>query len=787
MPAPSLTGQSILHYNIRERLGAGGTGEVYVADDTRLGRQVALKFLNADRRRDMDSRARLLREARAASLLRSPHIAVTYEFVEHGDQLFIAMEYVEGEVLSDRIARGPVPISEAVDIAAQVADALDEAHGRNIIHRDIKSSNLIQTRRGLVKVLDFGLARIDAPQSTEKALRSTSELLVTSPGMVLGTIAYMAPEQLRADVVDHRADLFALGVVLYELLTARLPFRGATLADTFDRIFHAEPESVSRFIPDVPVELERILRKALQKSAADRYQSARELHIDLRQVARRLEVNESTQGLRAPNVETGQRSIAVLTFNNLTRDPSDDWIGTGIAETVTSDLKNVQNLAVLGRGQISELLNAMRPSETASEHLPVEIGRRLGAWWVVSGAYQRLGERIRVTAQLVEVLTGKLIRTVKVDGRVDEIFELQDRIVFNVSRGLDVKLGREDAEAIERDETRSVEAFEAYSRGVLNMRSAGREAMDRAIGLFERAVTLDPTYATAWSALGGAYYLKGLFLGLPDLHHKALEQLRRAVALNPALANAHVWLGSALLQLGDVDQGIEALRTAERLDPDNADVHQTLARAFWLFRGMVPEGIAELRKATALNPEGGYSHLQLAMLEALSGNLDEAEASARYAIELQERAMSGTEGLLIVGAHSRLGYVHYLRGNYDAAYVEYRRELEYVTTSDHALRERTLIELHQKLSALYRARGDREAADRFGDLAIEAHTRRVASGGDDPATRYYMAALYAGRGDVERTREHLALPLRRLPAFTMWRLERDREFEAVRSQLGLNL
>jgi serine/threonine protein kinase/Tfp pilus assembly protein PilF len=780
-----LTGQSILHYNIRERLGAGGSGEVYVADDTRLGRQVALKFLNVDRRRDADSRARLLREARAASLLRSPHIAVTYEFVEHGDLLFIAMEYVEGEVLSDRITRGPLPVGEAVDIAAQVADALDEAHGRGIVHRDIKSGNLIQTRRGLVKVLDFGLAKMEAPQSTEKALRSTSELLVTSPGMVLGTIAYMAPEQLRAEAVDHRADLFALGVVLYELLTSRLPFRGATLADTFDRLFHAEPEPVSRFIPDVPAELERILRKALQKSADDRYQSAGELHIDLRQIARRLEVNESTQGLRAPKVETGQRSIAVLTFTNVTRDPSDDWIGTGIAETVTADLKNVQDLAVIGRGQISELLNAMRPSETASEHLPVEIGRRLGAWWVVSGAYQRLGERIRVTAQLVEVLTGKLIRTVKVDGRVDEIFELQDRIVFNVSRGLDVKLGREDAEAIERDETRSIEAFEAYSRGVLNLRSAGREAMDRAIGLFERAVTIDPTYATAWSALGGAYYLKGLFLGLPDLHHKAMEQLRRAIALNPALANAHVWLGSALLQLGEVDQGIASLETAGRLDPDNADVHQTLARAFWLFRGMVPDGIAELRRAIALNPEGGYSYLQLAMLEALSGHLDEAEAAARQAIELQERAMSGTEGLIIVGAHARLGYVHYLRGNYDAAYVEYRRELEFVTTSDHALRERTLIELHQKLSALLRARGDREAADRFGDMAIEAHMRRVASGGDDPATRYYMAALYAGRGDVERTREHLAMPLRRLPAFTKWRLERDKDFDPVRSQLNL--
>lgn len=784
MPA-SLTGRSILHYNIRERLGAGGTGEVYVAEDTRLGRQVALKFLNADRQRDSDSRARLLREARAASMLRSPNIAVTYEFVEHDDLLFIAMEYVEGEVLSDRIKRGPVPLPEAVDIAAQVADALDEAHSRSIVHRDIKSGNLIQTRRGLVKVLDFGLAKIEVPRSTETVLRSTPELLVTSPGMVLGTIAYMAPEQLRADVVDHRVDLFALGVVLYELVTAKLPFRGNTLADTFDRIFHQEPEPLSRTITGVPAELDRIVRKALEKSPDNRYQSAEEFHIDLRHVARRLETNESTRSIRAPKIEAGQRSIAVLTFTNVTRDAADDWIGTGIAETVTADLKNVQNLAVISRGQISEQLNSMGPSDTASDQLPIEIGRRLGAWWVLSGAYQRLGERIRVTVQLTEVLTGKLIRTVKVDGRVDEIFELQDRIVFDVSRGLELKLGKEDADAIVRDETRSVEAFEAYSRGVLNLRSASRESMDRAINLFERAVTLDPTYATAWSALGGAYYLKGQFLGMRELQLKALETLKRALELHPGLANAHLWLGSVLLQLGRIDEGIAELKTAGELEPENSDVHQTLARAFWLFRGMVPEGIAELRRSIALNPEGGYSHLQLSMLEALSGNLDAAEISARNAIELQERAMSGTEGLLIVGAHARLGYVHYLRGNYEAAYAEYRRELEYLTTSDHALRERTLIELHQKLSALQHARGDQEAADRFGDMAIESHKRRVASGADDPATRYYMAALFAGRGDVERTREHLALPLERLPEFTRWRVARDRDFDPVRSQLNL--
>ena len=761
-------------------------GEVYIAEDRRLGRQVALKFLPPDRRRDSDSRARLFREAQAASLLQSPHIAVTYDLVEHDDAMFIAMEYVDGELISERIARGPVSVSESLDIAAQVADALDEAHGRGVTHRDIKSANLIQTRRGLVKVLDFGLAKLEIPSSVEATLLTQPDILVTAPGMVLGTIAYMAPEQLRGDAVDHRVDLWGLGVVLYEMLTAKLPFRGNTLAAVFDQILRQDPPSPTQINPAIPLDVEHIVRRALQKAPVSRYNAARDMYNALRHAARRIETGASTTGVRPAHVETGERTIAVLTFTNVTGDAADDWIGTGIAETVTSDLRNVRDVTVIGRAQVFEQLkNVQAETGRSGDGLAIEIGRRLGAWWVVSGAYQRIGDRIRITSQLVEVLKGTLLRTVKIDGRVDEIFELQDRIVFDLSRSLNVKLGKAEAEAIERDETSSVEAFEAYSRGVLNMRTAGRDAIDRAIALFERAVQLDPKYASAWAALGGAHTLKGGFLGMPQLLEKAIEPLRRALALNPRLVNAHVWLGSALAGLGKLDEGLASLQKAVEIEPDNADAHQTLARAYWLSKGMVPEGIAELRKALALNPEAGYTHLQLSMLEALSGNFDAAEASARQAIELQERAMSGTEGLLIVGAHARLGYVYYLRGDYGTAYTEYRRELEWVNTSDHALRDRTVIELHQKISAVHHARGEEGEAIRFGDLAIEAHARRVAAGADDPATRYYIAAVYARRGDVEHTREHLALPLSRLPQFTKWRLERDIDFDRVRARLRL--
>ena len=781
----SLTGTTILHYRIGRRLGAGGMGEVYIAEDLRLGRQVALKFLRPDRQLDSESRARLMREARAASLLQSPNIAVTYDLVEQGDLMFIAMEYVEGELIAERIARGPLTAAEAVDIAAQVASALEEAHGHNVIHRDIKSANIVQTRRGLVKVLDFGLAKIDAPGSSEAALRATAELQVTAPGMLLGTMAYMAPEQLRGGEVDYRADLFALGVVLYEMLAGQLPFRGRTLPEVFDRILNYEPESLNRS-GEISSELDLVVRRALQKIPSRRYQSARELYDELRRISRKLEAGVSTSGVYVPLAESGQRSLAVLTFTNVTREPADDWIGTGIAETLTADLRNVRNLDVIGRAQVFELLKTFDAGvDTRDDRLTIEIGKRLGAWWVVSGAYQRLGDRLRITAQLTEVWTGSLLRTVKIDGRVDEIFELQDRIVFDLSRSIDAKLGPEEAAAIEHDDTKSVEAFEAYSRGVLNLRSAGREAIDRAIALFERAVALDPGYGVAWSALGGAYNLKGQFLGFSDLHYKAIDHLRRAITLKPGLVGAYVWLGSSLLYTGQVDEGIDALKKAEALDPDDADVHQTLARASWMWRAQVPEAIAELRRSIALNPEAGYSHLQLSFLEALSGHLDEAETAAREAIELQERAMSGTEGLLIVGAHARLGYVHYLRRDYDAALVEYRRELAFVSTSDHALRERTLIELQQKLSALHAARGETDEAVRFGDLAVAAHDRRIAAGADDPATRYYVAAVYAQRGDVAHTQQHLALPLQRLPAFTRWRLPRDIDFGRVREQLSL--
>lgn len=777
-------------------------GEVYLAEDTRLGRQVALKFLTAAEQADPEARARLVREAQAAALLRSPHIAVTYDLVEHGKSIFIAMEYVEGELLSARIARGPMPVGESLDIAMQLVDALDEAHGHGIVHRDVKSSNVILTPRQLVKVLDFGLAKFVTLPSADE-LHTLANM--TAPGAVLGTLSYMSPEQLTGGQIDHRTDLFSTGVVLYEMLAGRLPFAGNTMTDIADRILHQEPDAIARYNYNVQPELEAILRKALEKQADYRYQSARELYIDLANARRRLSSGDMglrrSSGWRGPiefsdpaaplpmpprpdsgPVPEGPRALAVLTFANITVNPADDWIGQGMAETLTADLKKVKGVAVIPREQIfDQLRNVTAVGHALDERQAIDVGRRLGAWWVLTGGYQHLGPRIRITAYVIEVLSGRLVNTVKLDGTMEQIFDLQDEVVLQIARSLDLSVASSEAAAITQGDTKSVEAYEAYSRGMLNLRLAGRESFERAVALFEKAIELDPTYAEAIAGLGTAYQLKGAFLSLPALNAKAVALLRKAVQIKPTMTDVKARLGMGLLSQGDADGAVQVLEEVVREQPDNAMARGTLGRAYWLGLARVPEAIRELEEAVAINPESGYAYLQLALLYALSGRLDEAERSAQAATRLQEQAMSGTQGLLVVGAHARLGYVHYLKGNYDAAIAEYRREVEYLNASDHALRDRAIIEVEQKLGSAHYRKGDAEQAEAHNRRALEAFSARLAAGADDPFTRYYIATLFAVRADAAAARRHLDRPLADLGAFTRWRLAHDPDFDAVRS------
>ena len=775
-----MIGTVVQHYRITERLGAGGMGEVYRADDLRLGRPVALKFLPATLKADPESRARLLNEARAASALRSPNIAVTYDIGESDGADFIAMEYVDGELLSKRLASGPLPVREALQAGIQIADALDEAHGRGIIHRDIKSANLMRTERGLIKVLDFGLAKI-LPGSTVSDITRPQ---VTIAGMVLGTVSYMAPEQALGREIDHRADLFSLGVVLFELFTGRLPFDGASTTEIIDHILHQEAPPVSRYVSSVPASLDPVIKRALEKTPAFRYQSARDIYNDLKRVVSDLEAmpRRTSRITVTPRGPVAGCCVAVMTFSNITREPADDWIGTGIAETVSTDLKNIHNISVIGRARVFDALRHLSNDAHVNDALAIDVGRRLGASWVVTGGYQRLGSLIRITANFVDVATGEVQKTVKVDGKIDDIFALQDKIVYELSQGLNVVLQGTEVAEIERQETRSVEAYEAYARGMMNLRQATRDSLERAIGAFEEATRHDPEYAKAWAALGMASGLKGSFMSMPEMLHRAEEMERRALEIDPELAEAHINLGSALLNLGQVDEAIAEIREGLRLEPDNGQARQALGRALWTGKGDFDAAIPEFERAIELNPESGYSYLQLSLLLAWRGDLARAEEVGRHAIELQEQYISGNTGLQIVGAHARLGYIHYLQGKYDEALREFERELSFINSSDHALRERTNIELNVKVGATYFRMGRLEDAERHFERAQKAFEARVARGADDASTRYYIATALALRGEVDRALDSLERVARKLPALTPARAACDPDFESLRGE-----
>ena len=776
-------------------------GEVYLAQDQRLGRRVALKFLAAHVDSDTEARERLVREAQAAALLRSPHIAVTYDLVEHEGALFIAMEYVEGELLSTRIGKGPLPVVDALDIELQLADALDEAHARGIVHRDIKSANLMITSRQLVKVLDFGLAKFLQTPTPDQVNTLAG---VTMPGLVLGTLNYMAPEQLSGGPVDHRSDLFSAAVVLYEMLAARLPFPGTTLAEIADRILNHEPDAIARYNYNVPEDVEAVIRRGLQKRPDFRDQTSRDFYLDLLNARRRAagDSNRSSGSwlspidfadaaspmpvapLKAP--KTAATVVAVLNFANITGNPADDWVGQGIAESLTSDLTRIKSVAVVPREQIFELQRSLSElGRRIDDRQAMELGRRLGASVAVSGAYQRLGERIRITAQGLEVASGKQVATVKVDGRVEELFELQDQLVSELAAGLEVKVAQQDLSAIADAGTQSLEAYQAFARGMMNLRLAERESMDRGIALLEQALERDPNYVEAMVELAGALELKGSFASQPALFEKSLALVDRALKIRPDDAAAHVQRGDTLLVMGRAEDAIAALQEGVRLQGDRATAHGSLARAYWLGQGRVDEAIGEFERSLQLNPDAGYTHLQLALLYSLRGDYKAAENIAKEAIRLQDQAMSGATGLIVVGAHTRLGYAYYRQGQYDEAIREYRRELEMLTVGDHMLRERTSIELQQKLGAAFRRKGDVATAEHHETQAIRAFEGRLSQGADDPATRYYVAVLYGLRGDAEAAQRHLDPVMKALPAFTKWRVPRDPDFDPVRGQLRI--
>ncbi|PYP99264.1 MAG: hypothetical protein DMF82_25355 [Acidobacteria bacterium] len=568
----------------------------------------------------------------------------------------------------------------------------------------------------------------------------------------------MSPEQALGRELDARTDIFSLGVVFHELLAGELPFPGANAIEVIDAILHRDPPPLARSGESLVPELQRVLKKMLAKDRAERYQTMRELGRDLDAIERR--------SGRAPVVPApATNAVAVMTFTNITRDRGTDWLGTGIAETLTADLKRVEGLAVVARERIWEALRKLAgPAAAPDEALATRVGRELGARWVLSGAFQRLGDVVRVTARVTDVETA-------------EIFALQDRIVAELSEGLRLDLGRV---ARGTQETHVVDAYEAFARGMLNLRLESYESLDRAVLFFERAVALDPRYARAHLQLGSAYDVKAAYLVLPELHERALASFRRAIDLAPDLAVAWKEMGSALISLGREDEAIEAIGRALALDPADASAHSALARAYFVGKARWADAIAEYETALRLNPQAGWAALQLAHCAALMRDFVRGEAAARRAAALQEEMQSGKDGVVIVGAYMRLGHLAALQDRPEPALELFARELAFFDRVDHALRDRSRIELHQRIGAAHLRLGHAAEAQAAFDVAVSGFDERLRLGADDPFTRFYVAGVHALRGEPEQALAGLAKAAKMRRRFTIERARIEPEFDSLR-------